>query len=366
VAVDVRLALKSQKEPSRILLLDDEEEVLYSIREFLLRSGYEVDSVTSGEEALELLVESAPDMIISDLLMDDMDGFEFQKRVNALTGNKIPFIFLTGSDDRKARLDGLLRGADDYIVKPFEPDELAARVQAVLNRVQQTREVERRRLQELRRQIISEISKELRAPVARLQSYLNLLLTRRFSGDEQDMASYLESALGDARVLRELIDDLSWAGAEVAEEYPVEREPVRVAPVVRTATAQAARLAAERSVELKISCGGLLSANLDAAAMEKALSGLLESAVAVSPSGTLVTISASRANEGGVEFVIRDGGCASDTKETDAVSADVVDFAARVVKGHGGQLSIDRDKQHRTSVIIWLPGRVAKYVGQHE
>ncbi len=364
--MDVRLALKGQKEPSRILLLDDEEEVLYSIREFLLRAGYEVDSVTSGEEALEILVESAPDMIISDVLMDNMDGFEFQKRVNALTGNTIPFIFLTGKDDHRSRLDGLLRGADDYIVKPFEPDELAARVQAVLNRVRQTREAERRRLQELREQIIAEISKELRAPVARLQSHLNLLLTKRFSGDEQDMASYLENALGDARVLRELIDDLSWAGAEVAEEYPVEREPVRVAPVVRSSAAQAARLAAERSVELKISCGGLLSANLDAAAMEKALSGLLESAVAVSPSGSRVTISASRADEGGVEFVVRDGGCAPDGDGSETVSSDVVDFAARVVKGHGGQLSIDRDKQHRTSVIIWLPGRVAKYVGQHE
>jgi len=366
VDVDMHLALKGQKESGRILLLDDEEDVLYSVREFLLQAGYEVVSLTSGEEALEALAESAPDMIISDVLMDDMDGFEFQKRVNALTGNTIPFIFLTGKDDPKSRLDGLLHGADDYIVKPFEPDELAARVRAVLNRVQKTRAEERRRLQTLRTQIIAEISKELHAPLARLQSHLTLLLTRRFSGDEQDMASYLERALNDTRVLRELIDDLSWAGAEVAEEYPVQREPVRVAPVIRSSAAQAARLAAERSVELKISCGGLLNVNMDAAAMEKALAGLLESAVSVSKSGSRVTISASRADEGGVEFVVRDGGCDPNSEVSDVAPADVIGFATRVVKGHGGQLSIDRDKQNRTSVIIWLPGRVAKYVGQRE
>lgn len=364
--MDVRVTLRAREEPSRILLLDDEEEVLYSVREFLLRAGYEVISVTSGEEALRVLIEQSPDMIISDVLMDDMDGFEFQQRVNALTGNTIPFIFLTGKDDPQSRLEGLLRGADDYILKPFEPDELAARVQAVLNRVHQTREEERRRLQELRTQIIAEISKELRAPVARLQAHLNLLLTRRFSGDEQDMARYLERALTDARVLRELIDDLSWAAPEVADEYPVHREPVRVAPVVRSSAAQAARLAAEKSVELKISCGGLLSANMDAEAMEKALSGLLESAVSVSPSGSCVTISASRADEGGVEFVIRDGGCVPGSGAGQVAPADVIDFATRVVKGHGGQLSIARDKQHRTSIIVWLPGRVAKHVGQRD
>jgi len=89
VDVDMHLALKGQKESGRILLLDDEEDVLYSVREFLLQAGYEVVSLTSGEEALEALAESAPDMIISDVLMDDMDGFEFQKRVNALTYDSV-------------------------------------------------------------------------------------------------------------------------------------------------------------------------------------------------------------------------------------------------------------------------------------
>ncbi len=363
--MDLRGTPNGPRDPSRILLLDDEIDVLYSLQEFLRRAGYEVVPATTGEQALEFLVQASPDMIISDIMMADMDGFEFQQRANALTGNSVPFVFLTGKDDHQARLDGLLRGADDYIVKPFEPDELAARVQAILNRVQHTREEERRRLQDLRVQIIAEISKELRAPVARLQSHLNLLLTQRFSGDEQDMARYLERALSDARVLRELIDDLSWAVPEIADEYPVQREPVRVAPIVRGSAAKAARLAAQRSVELKISCGGLLSANMDPEAMDRALAGLLESAVSVSPSGSRVTISATRADEGGVEFVVRDGGYATDA-EASSVGTDVIDFANRVVKGHGGRLTIDRDADGATSVVIWLPGRVAKYVGPRD
>ncbi len=358
-------AASESRDPSRILLVDDEADVLYSVQEFLQHAGYQVIPAQSGEQGLEALIQASPDMIISDVMMADMDGFEFQQRANALTGNSVPFVFLTGKDDLQSRLDGLLRGADDYIVKPFEPKELAARVQSILHRVEHTREEERRRLQDLRTQIIAEISKELRAPVARLQSHLNLLLRERFSGDERDMARYLERALSDARVLRELIDDLSWAAPDIADEYPVQREPVRVAPTVRGSAAQAARLASERNIELKISCGGLLSANMDADAMERALAGLLESAVSVSPSGSRVTISASRAEEGGVEFVVTDGGCAGDA-ETPSVETDVIDFANRVVRGHGGKLSVDRNVDQETSVVIWLPGRVAKYVGQRD
>ena len=348
-----------------ILLVDDEPQLLYSVKEFLCRVGYDVTTAESGAEALEKLVDAPPDVIISDILMEEMDGFEFQRRVNALTGSSIPFVFLTAKGDLRDRLDGLRGGADDYVVKPFDPEELEARIAAILNRVEHTRKEDRREIDRLRGRILSDVSRQLRIPVTGIMAHLNLLLTERCGQDPERQERYLQSAVENATALRELVQDLSWATANGTDGYPLKREPIRVAPVVRSAAANAAKLASEKGVNLRISCGGLLSANVDGDAMSKALSGLLESAVRLSDPGTHVQITAQRAHEGGLQFLITEGGSlqrlAGGPEEAEA--PDGLELARRVAKGHGGQLSIRREEDGRQSVVIWLPGRIAKHVG---
>jgi DNA-binding response OmpR family regulator len=349
----------------RILLVDDESQLLFSIKEYLSRMNYDVTPAESGSEALEKFIEFPPDLIVSDILMEDMDGLEFQRRVSALTGNSIPFIFLTAKSDLRDRLDGLRQGADDYVTKPFEPEELEARIAAVLHRVDQIRRDERRDLEGLRVRILSQVASRLRTPVTSLMAHLNLLLSERFGENQIDQTRYLESALEDASVLSKLINDLSWTATSAAEEeILLRREPIRIAPVVRGAAARAARIASEKNVKLQISCGGLLSGNIDRIAMTRALSGLLEAAVELSPPGTKVRISGVRAREGGLEYVITDGGCSDFGREGSDDMADALDYARRVVKAHGGQITTRREKDDRYSVVIWVPGRVAKHVGR--
>ena len=347
----------------QILLVDDEPQLLFSLKEYLSHVSYDVVPVESGSEALKKLIESPPDLIVSDILMEDMDGFEFQRRVNALTGNSIPFIFLTAKSNLQDRVDGLRHGADDYITKPFEPEELEARIGAVLHRVEQTRREERRDLESLRTRILSQIGSRLRVPVTSLIAHLNLLLSEKFGTSQLEKERYLESALEDANILRELIGDLSWSATSAAEEeVSLRREPVRIALVVRGAAARAARLADEKNVKLQISCGGLLTGNVDRIAMTRALAGLLEAAVELSPSGTMVRISGVRAHEGGLEYVITDGGCRDSFQDPSDGMADALDFARRVIKAHGGQLTTRTEENGQQSVVIWVPGRVAKHV----
>lgn len=353
----------------RILLVDDEPQLLFSVREFLSRLGYEVWPAESGFEALEMLIDAPPDLIVSDILMEGMDGFEFHKRVNALTGETIPFIFLTARGELEDRLQGLRGGADDYIVKPFEPEELEARVAAVFKRMNRTRREERRDSDALRGRILTEVSRQLRAPVTGIMAQLNLLLSERFGEDREKQARYLRSALEDANALGALIHDLSWAADDSAVELSLKREPIRVAPVVRGAAAGAARLAGKKGIELKLSCGGLLSANIDGDAMSRALGGLLESVAEVSAPGSEVAIEARRAREGGVEFTITDGGCEQGSnggQNGSQLSPAALDFARRVVKGHGGEFSTRREDDGRHSILIWLPGRVAKHIGRRK
>ncbi len=352
----------------RVLLVDGDSQLLFSLTGFLSRKGYHVVSAESGARALEAVIDSSPDVIVSDILMEEMDGFELQQRVNSLTGSSIPLIFLTAKDDMPSRLRGLRSGADDYVIKPFEPEELEARIAAVLLRVEQTRREERRDLEALRDRILSEVSRELQAPVSSIVTHLNLLLSQRFGDDRGRMLRHLRSALEDANALRELIDDLAWASVDSPSQLAVKREPIRVAPIVRGAAANAARLAGEKGIDIKITCGGLLSAMIDGRAMERALSGILEAAVQVSPPQSQVRITATRAQEGGVEFTVTDSGSIS-SSTVDALggapsTSGALDFARRVVKGHGGRFSVNTQERGQQDILIWLPGRVAKRVGK--
>ena len=351
----------------RLLVVDDEPHLLYSLQEFLTRLGYEVIPAESGTQALEFLVESPPDLIIADIMMEEMDGFEFQQRVNTLTGDGIPFVFLTAKGDLQDRLSGLRGGADDYVTKPFEPEELGARIAAVLRRVEQTRREEQREFDRLRARILAEVSSRLRAPAANLVAHLNLMLSERFSGDRTAQQRYLKNALKDGQVLSKLVDDLWWAAAGTAQDFKLEREPTRIAPIVRGSAASAARMAGEKGVELSVSCGGLLSGNVDRTALSRALSGLLESAVRLSPPESQVQVAAVRAGEGGLEFVVTDGGWqAHSGREPSSDLANALDFARRVAKSHGGKFGTRRDDTGNQSFVLWVPGRVAKHVGRQK
>ena len=117
----------------RLLLVDDEENLRSMLAAALAHSGFEVTTAENGREALTLTKEILPDLILLDVMMPDLDGFEVCRRLRA-EYVKVPIIFLTARDETSDKVRGLTTGGDDYLVKPFSLDELVARVQAVLRR----------------------------------------------------------------------------------------------------------------------------------------------------------------------------------------------------------------------------------------
>jgi DNA-binding response OmpR family regulator len=116
-----------------ILVIEDEPAIVQVIRGRLTHEGFEVRAVSSGEAALEAISGDPPDLLILDLMLPGMDGFEVLRRLRH-GGYETPVIVLTARDDDVDVIVGLELGADDYVVKPFNPRELAARVRAVLRR----------------------------------------------------------------------------------------------------------------------------------------------------------------------------------------------------------------------------------------
>jgi DNA-binding response OmpR family regulator len=119
-----------------VLIVDDEERILNFLKTKLRTTGYEVTLAGNGIEALEKVREQAPDLIVLDVIMPEMDGFQTLKELR--TFSAVPVIMLSARGDDSDRIKGLGLGADDYMAKPFNPDELVARIGAIKRRVSST------------------------------------------------------------------------------------------------------------------------------------------------------------------------------------------------------------------------------------
>jgi DNA-binding response OmpR family regulator len=119
----------------RILVVDDDALILRLVRTNLDKVGYKVLTAINGEEALDIVASELPDLVVLDLMLPKMDGYEVCRRIREFS--LVPVVMLTAKGEQVDKLKGFEMGADDYLTKPFAPPELLARVQAVLRRSQQ-------------------------------------------------------------------------------------------------------------------------------------------------------------------------------------------------------------------------------------
>ncbi len=124
----------------RLLVVDDEPNLLRAVEAVLRGEGFEITTARSGREALVAVAQSLPDLIVSDVRMPGMDGFQLARKLRASTHSAlVPIIFLTAKDETEDRIEGFESGVDVYLTKPFEPDELVAVIKNILSRVERTR-----------------------------------------------------------------------------------------------------------------------------------------------------------------------------------------------------------------------------------
>jgi two-component system, OmpR family, response regulator ResD len=118
-----------------VLVVDDEPTIVEVVGRYLERAGYEVLTAADGPQALRVAERAQPDLIVLDVMLPQLNGIEVMRRLHERPGAPLPVILLTARGEESDRLVGLRRGADDYVVKPFSPKELVARVDAVLRRI---------------------------------------------------------------------------------------------------------------------------------------------------------------------------------------------------------------------------------------
>src|SRR5215216_2627941 len=198
-----------------ILIIDDEPALLMGLAARIKRQGYHVVTASDGNEGLLKARETLPDLILSDVMMPPPNGFELRKLMEQDPRlASIPFIFLTARSGVEDRVNGIRDGADDYITKPFVTEELFARIEAVLRRVNTARERGRAEvrasaqqdLEQLKREILQNFQHEMRTPLSNIIMPLELVVNKKFE-DPEEQIQFVRTALSSVDRLESLVTD---------------------------------------------------------------------------------------------------------------------------------------------------------------
>ena len=192
-----------------ILVVEDHELLLRALRDMLEIHGYRVVTAKNGVEALEAMEHTTPDLIVADIMMPQMDGYAFYQAVRARPAwVPIPFIFLTAKADREDVLKGKGMGAEEYLTKPFDSEELLVTIQSRLARAEAIRESSAAEFERLKGQIVTAFSHEIRTPLTYVRGYTELALEDLASATPESLEAFLHGIKRGADRLTRLVDDL--------------------------------------------------------------------------------------------------------------------------------------------------------------
>ena len=204
---------------ANILVVDDDKKLTLLVRGFLEKEKYKVSEAYSGRMALDAIKEAKPDLIILDIMMPEMDGIEACKRIKADKDTKmIPVIMLTSMSNVRDKVQGLNAGANDYITKPFNPEELIARVKAQLRIKFLENELLKKEEVEAVVKMGIATAHEINNPLTVIIGNLELLLIKKENLSEEDSTN-LNSILESAMRIKEIVSKMINITRVVETEY---------------------------------------------------------------------------------------------------------------------------------------------------
>ena len=299
-----------------ILVIDDEPAIRIGLAATLSRRGYAVMTAMNGDDGYLKAKQTPPDLIISDVMMPDLDGLAMKEQMSADPQlAHIPFIFLTARTGSEDRVSGIRSGADDYITKPFVTEELIARIEALLRRVkteqeragEQAKQAAQEQMEKLRREVLQNFNHELRTPLGNVMMSLDMVVNRKFATPEEQ-GEFIRIAHSSADRLESLLSDIILLSDIDQNRLNTLRQPLDVennilAPIKRRLERYASKnLQFVHELELK----GTISA--PRREFSQSLVHLLDNAFRFSPDSGVVKLTVRSGENGGASFMVQDEG----------------------------------------------------------
>ena len=298
-----------------LLVVEDHVPLRAAIKQVLEAADYTVLTATDGVEGLESMRQSRPDLIVADIMMPRMDGYAFYEAVRSLPEMvSIPFIFLTAKAEKEDVLRGKQMGAEDYIIKPFDPQELLVIIQARLGRAHAIQTAAEEEFSQLKREIVNMLSHELRTPLTYIQGYTALAMDDIPSLSPDALEEFLTAIKQGADRLTRLVEDslilvrLDTGQAEQEYRMLVKRHD-DLDDIIKGIVTKWQERAATRNVSLEIETApDLPPIQLCRPFFEDSLSRLIDNAIKFTrEKGLPVTISTQAADDW-VEVAVQDRG----------------------------------------------------------
>ncbi|MHB8815675.1 MAG: ATP-binding protein [Steroidobacteraceae bacterium] len=360
----------------RILVVDDNADMRkYLLR--LLRGHWQVETASDGAAALERIRERRPDIIITDIMMPRVDGFELLRKVRSDAATaQIPVLLLSARAGEEATVGGLRAGAVDYLIKPFSAHELLARVESRLAAARQ-QAVERQARSDAehtikaREEFFAALAHELRGPAANLFIWIERLREEDLhGGDSAEALDVLETA---AHAIRRLAEDLIDVARGASGHMRVDRQPnATLAPLIAGVVEAYGPAASQKHItldsKLDEDCGPV---EVDADRIQQIVSNLLSNAIRFTPIGGRIGVRCGRGSDG-IELSVRDSGrgIAADAlphvferywQGAPSLDADSglglgLAICRQLVELHEGRIEVTSEGQDRgTTFIVRLP-----------
>ncbi|MGB3422622.1 MAG: hybrid sensor histidine kinase/response regulator [Dolichospermum sp.] len=276
----------------RILSVDDSKDNLILVEAILEYEGYHIDSVANGEAALKNVVELEPDLIILDVMMPGINGYEVTRRIRNNPGiNYIPILLLTAFDESSV-VEGLDAGADDFIRKPFDTEELLARVRSLLRLKHSIDEQRKMTLQ--REDFVSRLTHDLRTPLVAADRMLNLFLQEVFGEISPEMKQAINMMIRSNQNLLEMVNTLLEVYRFEAGKKSLNRESCNLMEIATEVVGELSPLAVEKNLILKLyphelnqtgNNGGIV--NGDRLELRRVFSNLIANAIKFTDTGSI-------------------------------------------------------------------------------
>jgi signal transduction histidine kinase len=299
-----------------VLIVDDDARNR-AVVQACLEGSCRLREARDGSECLEIIRTERVDLVILDVMMPGVDGFETCRRIKALAAPFLPVLLLTALHNQEARNEGLTAGADDFLTKPIDRRELQLRVDAFIRLREQDRSLRQQKeliarqfdelheLQALKDDLIALIVHDLKNPLTAIAGFLELVLARQDT--PPSIRQHLETAGRAAGVMKGLLEQVLEVRRLEEAEVPLRRERVVVAEFLRDAARAVDGAAGVRQVSVEVEAPEALEFLLDPGLARRALDNLVGNALRFAPAGSSIHVRAAAA-PGQLTFEITDRG----------------------------------------------------------
>ncbi len=348
----------------RILVVDDLPDNIALVQFLLASEGYQIEAARSGVECLEMVYKNLPDLILLDVMMPGMDGYEVTRRLKA--DSRLPFlpILLVTASDRPSAAFGLDAGADEFIRKPIEPDELLARVRSLLRLKRSI--AERDSIARQREDFVARLAHDLRTPLVAADRVLNLMNQGALGAMPPAMAEAIPMMVRSNSNLLALVRTLLEVYRYEAGAKRLHFQPLDLVELTEQVCAELMPLATEKQLKLLTRFQPVPKVQADRLELRRVVTNLLGNALKFTDEGE-VTVS-THASEQSVYLSIKDTGPGIPAEEQEFLfrrfaqgshnkegSGMGLHLSRQILEAHNGELSLTSCPGEGSTFIVRLP-----------